>query len=89
MGDASCDDRVTGDDLAPHLRVAGGVDEPDDCGRTAIPCVQAGDECYPVWLDTDCNGVVDGRDVLWVMYYEIGMFEPFGGCTAVGEYIEQ
>jgi hypothetical protein len=85
MGDADCNDRVDMLDITAELRLATGLDEPSDCGRSQIPCMQFAEECFPVWTNPDCNESVDAGDVLPILMYLVDT--PLAeSCTQVGQY---
>jgi hypothetical protein len=86
QGDASCNDKIGDDDILGELRLAGGLASPDYCGR-AGGCVDVGGECYPSWVDVNCDEAIDGRDALWVALHRAGHTPaPDVGCAEVGEY---
>lgn len=86
MGDPTCDDSVTTADIGQELKLVAGLDEPDECGRTAANCIVFGGFCYPVWVDTDCNEVIDAADVLWIALHLANADQPFAECTDIGQY---
>lgn len=84
MGDFNCNDRIDGGDITDGLRLAAGLDAPDDCGRDTIPCFEFEGQCFSWWTDPDCNEAVTPGDALRVVLY-LGDSSPQDACTVVGE----
>ncbi len=86
LGDTSCNDRIDVADITAELELAAGLAEPDDCGRTTIPCIQVDSDCFPWWTDTDCNQQIDVKDALWIVLHLAGAPENIIECLPVGSY---
>jgi len=86
IGDANCSDDVTATDLGELLKLADGLTQPSQCGRTTLPCFNFNGACFPVWVDTNCDQQVTGADGLPVLYYLIGQTQTIPDCTQVGQY---
>jgi hypothetical protein len=86
MGDADCTDSIGNGDIMESLKLAGGLSQPDFCGRNA-ECVNVGNVCYPAWLDVNCDGAVNALDALWLTLHQAGHAPPVpGNCWAIGTY---
>jgi hypothetical protein len=86
MGDADCTDSIGNGDIRESLKLAGGLSQPNFCGRNA-GCVNVGDVCYPAWLDVNCDGVVNALDALWLTLHQAGHTPAVpGNCWSIGTY---
>ncbi len=86
MGDASCNDSVGQEDIIPALELAAKLAEADDCGRDQLGCFNYEGECYPPWVDPNCDDKMTAVDVVLVAAHVAGA--PIeAGCVPVGEYI--
>ncbi len=83
MGDADCNEHVNLLDVTAELRLATKLDQPSDCGRSTIPCMNFDGACFPVWTNPDCNESVDAADALPILLYLIGE-AVHGSCAEVG-----